>query len=45
MNFSEILYELKKGKCVRRSGWNGKGMYIYVVNSQSSFNIDWDHIL
>ena len=31
MNFSEALQLLKDGKCVARIGWNGKGMYLYLV--------------
>ena len=28
MNFGQALEELKAGKKVCRSGWNGKGMFI-----------------
>lgn len=28
MNFSEALDNIKKGGKLRRSGWNGKGMWI-----------------
>ncbi len=28
MNFSEALYELKIGRRVARSGWNGKRMWL-----------------
>lgn len=28
MNFGEAIEELKKGKKVRRAGWNGKGIFI-----------------
>lgn len=31
LNFSEALHLLKQGARVSRSGWNGKGMYIYLV--------------
>lgn len=31
MNFGEALQALKDGKKVERSGWNGKGMFIYHV--------------
>jgi len=31
MNFSEALVEIKKGKKVQRTGWNGKGMFIFLV--------------
>jgi hypothetical protein len=28
MDFSEALRHLKDGKLIRRSGWNGKGMWL-----------------
>ena len=31
MNFGEAIHELKCGRKVARSGWNGKGMYLYYV--------------
>lgn len=31
MNFGEALEALKAGKRVQRKGWNGKGMFIYLV--------------
>lgn len=31
MNFSEALAELKNGKRVQRAGWNGKGMFLFLV--------------
>ncbi|CDX54545.1 conserved hypothetical protein [Mesorhizobium plurifarium] len=30
MNFGQALDALKEGKRVSRSGWNGKGMFIYL---------------
>jgi Protein of unknown function (DUF2829) len=30
MNFGEAIEALKKGLRVRRSGWNGVGMHIYL---------------
>jgi hypothetical protein len=30
MNFGKAIEAMKEGNCVRRSGWNGKGMHIYV---------------
>ncbi len=30
-DFSEALKALKRGLCVSRSGWNGKGLFIYLV--------------
>jgi hypothetical protein len=31
MDFSRALDVLKGGHCVARDGWNGKGMYLYLV--------------
>jgi hypothetical protein len=31
MNFSDALYMLKAGKKVSRAGWNGKGMFVFLV--------------
>lgn len=31
MNFSEALTELKNQNAVGRAGWNGKGMFLYLV--------------
>jgi len=31
MNFGEALRLLKLGKKMARSGWNGRGMFIYLV--------------
>lgn len=31
MNFGQALGELNNGSKVARSGWNGKGMFIYLV--------------
>lgn len=35
MSFSTALMLLKTGKCVARSGWNGKGMYLYLVEGST----------
>jgi hypothetical protein len=35
MNIGEAVVALKEGKFVRRSGWNGKGMYIYLEDQLS----------
>lgn len=37
-NYSEALNALKKNQCVARSGWNGKGMYLFLVQ-------DWEIII
>ncbi len=39
MNFSQALTELKLGKLVARSGWNGKKMFIFLVPG-SSFTVN-----
>lgn len=31
MNFSQALDEIKAGKKVSRSGWNGKNMFVFLV--------------
>lgn len=31
MNFSQALAEIKAGKKVSRSGWNGKNMFVFLV--------------
>ena len=35
MNFGDALKELKAGKRVQRAGWNGKGMFVYMVPAAS----------
>lgn len=39
MSFSTALVYLKSGKCVARTGWNGKGMFLYLVKG-SEFVVD-----
>lgn len=31
MDFSAALYELRAGNRVSRAGWNGKGMFLFLV--------------
>lgn len=31
MDFGKAINEMKQGKGVARAGWNGKGMYVYMV--------------
>ena len=31
MNFGQAIEALKAGKSVRRGGWNGKGMHLYLL--------------
>jgi hypothetical protein len=35
MNFGEAITLLKAGRLVRRAGWNGKNMHIYLEDSLS----------
>lgn len=37
MNFGKALEELKSGGKVCRSGWNGKGMYLYEVTQDLNY--------
>ena len=39
MNFGEALALLKKGLKVTRRGWNGKGMYVFLVRGIELQNI------
>ena len=31
MNFSDALHAVKMGKNMQREGWNGKGMFVFLV--------------
>ena len=44
MNFSDALNALKAGHRLRRSGWNGKGMFIFVVPG-STFKVNREPLL
>lgn len=35
MNIGEAVEALKSGKSVRREGWNGKGMHLYLEDQLS----------
>lgn len=39
MNFSEALERLKDGYLLQREGWNGKGMFVYLVDG-STFKVN-----
>lgn len=39
MNFGQALEALKEGKKVSRSGWNGKGMFLFLVPG-STFTVN-----
>lgn len=36
MNFGQALEALKQGQKVARKGWNGKGMYIFLVSEEAN---------
>lgn len=44
MNFSKALEEIKQGNRVQRSGWNGKGMFIFLVQG-SVFKVNREPLL
>lgn len=35
MNFGQALEAVKSGEKVQRAGWNGKGMFVYLVPAAS----------
>jgi hypothetical protein len=35
MNIGEAVQAMLKGDCVRRAGWNGKGMHIYIEDGHT----------
>lgn len=35
LNFGQAVESLKQGKLVRRAGWNGKGMYLFLVSGDT----------
>jgi len=39
MNFGDAIHYLKEGKKVARDGWNGKGMFIFLVGG-STFSVN-----
>ena len=41
MNFGEAIIALKQGQKVARKGWNGKGMFLYLV-SEGSYPVKMD---
>ncbi len=40
MNFGDAIYEMKCGGKVRRAGWNGKGMYVYLRKEEKTICMD-----
>lgn len=44
ISFSEALIAIKEGKRVRRAGWNGKNMFIFLVPG-SQFKVNREPLL
>lgn len=40
MNFGEAIEALKQGKKVARAGWNGKGMYLWLMPA-ATIKAEW----
>lgn len=36
LTFSQALEHLKNGVKMQRTGWNGKGMYLFIIGTNSS---------
>lgn len=44
MDFSTALLAVKAGKRVSRAGWNGKGMFVFLVNGRQ-FTVNREPLL
>lgn len=44
MNFSDALIAIKEGKRLSRKGWNGKGMFVFLVPG-SNFKVNREPLL
>jgi len=44
MNFGQALDAMRLGSRVQRDGWNGKGMWIGIVESWTFTNGKWDNL-
>lgn len=44
MDFGDAIRAMKIGKRVARDGWNGKGMFLFLVNG-STFTVNRDPLL
>ena len=40
MNFGQAIERLKNGMHLQRAGWNGKGMYVYLVYADERTSYD-----
>jgi hypothetical protein len=44
MNFGDAIAALKAGKRVARAGWNGKGMFLFLVGG-STFTVNREPLM
>ena len=44
MDFGDAIRAMKDGKRVAREGWNGKGMFLFLVNG-STFTVNRDPLM
>jgi len=44
MDFGDAIRAMKSGKRVARSGWNGKGMFLFLVNG-STFTVNREPLM
>jgi hypothetical protein len=44
MDFGDAIRALKQGRRVAREGWNGKGMFLFLVNG-STFRVNREPLL
>lgn len=44
MNFSQALEKIKDGKLLKRSGWNGKDQFVFLVKG-SEFKVNREPLL
>ena len=44
MNFSEALEQIKTGKLLKRSGWNGKDQFVFLVKG-SQFKVNREPLI
>jgi hypothetical protein len=45
MDFSQALVEVRLGRRMARTGWNGKGMYIEWVNGHTQAGVTFEPFL
>jgi hypothetical protein len=40
LNFGQAVEALKQGKKVARKGWNGKGMFLFLIKYPKQLNVE-----